>query len=420
MKKIIFAILSLALAAALFAGCSNNTVPGDKATEVPKATDEAVATDAPAATDVPATEVPATNAPTDPPEPTAEPFEDPYVMEIIDWDDADTKNYSFDTIKINGKVMADGTVSTYRLEIEDTVDGSDGSVKTVTMRGWAGLLEEEIEYAGYQIDDGELVISESFFEYTQPEVKAAGGEFAQRFSVDIPVEDLYGEHELKIILQTAENCYYMNPSAAPFVLTYIGKPFVDNVLDGVVNAGEYSAKYVLDATNAKSWTNTDIGDRSIEYHLMLKNDGLYVGCVVKGGANGDMIQLNFNPGARLDDYTGLFISFKLDNGKITVLQHNHKNALKDDDNAGGADITSLVETAYAQGDGEIVFEVKLPIELFKVTDAGNADQFNISKERLYYGMFAVMGGGGYTNQSITPGSSWLCKDLYIHEYFVAK
>lgn len=419
MKKVLAIMISLVLAAALFAGCATKPADQGDATEKPAATDAGTVTDAPAVTDAPVvTDVPVTQAPTATPEPTPEPYKDPYKVEIIDWDDAETRAFSFDTIKINGKVMADGTVSTYRLEIEDTIDGTDGSVKTVTMRGWAGLTEEEMVMTGYQIDDGPVVLSEKFFETTQDAVKAAGGEFAQRFSVDIPVEGLAGEHELKIVIKTAEALYYMNPGAAPFVLTYAGIPAADNALDGVINAGEYSAKYVLDSSNAKTWTSTDIGGRSIEYNLDLEADALYVGCTVKGSALGDFIQLNFNPGARLDDVTGLFISVKLEDGKVTVLQHNHKTQIKDDDNPGGVDITDLVGTAYAAGDDAVVFEVKLPIELFKITDVEKADQFDAAKENLYFGMFVVMGGGGYTNQSNAPGSSWLCKDLGIHEYYI--
>ena len=413
MKKTLAILVALVLAAALFAGCATKPAEQNDATEKPAATDVPVVTDAPAPTDVPVTQ-----APTATPAPTAEPFNDPYKVEITDWDDAEVRNFSFDTIKVNGKTLTDGGVATYRLEIEDTIDGTDGSVKTVTMRGWAGLTEEEIIMTGYQIDDGAVVLSDKNFEATSDAVKAAGGDYAIRFSVDIPVEGLAGQHELKVVLKTPEGLYYMNPMANPFVLMYEGVQAADNALDGVITAGEYSAKYVLDASNAQTWTGTSIGDRSIEYRLDLESDGLYVGCTVKGAAIGDMIQLNFNPGARLDGVPGRFISFKLEDGKVIVLQHNHKTQLKDDDNAGGADITELVGTAYAAGDGAVVFEAKLPIELFKVTDVEKADQFDAAKENLYFGMFVVMGGGGYTNQSSAPGSSWLCKDLGIHEYFI--
>ena len=69
-------------------------------------------------------------------------------------------------------------------------------------------------------------------------------------------------------------------------------------------------------------------------------------------------------------------------------------------------------------DGKIVFEVKLPETLFQVTDVDGAAEFKLGNEKLYFGMFGVIGGGGYTNQSAAPGSSWNCVDLGIHEYFI--
>ena len=83
--------------------------------------------------------------PTPTPEPTPEPFNDPYAVVINDYDEVALHNFSFDTIKFNGQVQTDGQVGVYRLEIEDTVDGKDGSIQVVTMRGWVGYEEEAIQ-----------------------------------------------------------------------------------------------------------------------------------------------------------------------------------------------------------------------------------------------------------------------------------
>ncbi len=415
MKRTLAIILSLILAVALFAGCTKAPAGNDPT----KAPDADVATDVPAApTDVPATEVPVTEAPTATPEPTPEPFKDPYEIVILDADEAGYKAFSFDTIKQNGTILTDGGVASYRLDIEDTIDGTDGKTNTVTLRGWFGFLEEAIEEVGYQIDDRAIVFDEKFFETTQPEVIAAGGEFAHRFTVDVPVTGLTGaQHELKVVVRLESGYYYLNPDANPFFLYYDGPAATDHAVDGAISGGEYGASYVLDASNAVSWTNSDMGDRKIDYYLDIKDGALYVGCVVAGCAANDMVQLNFNPGARIDATTGLFISFQLGDA-LKVLQHNHKTELKDDPNPGGVDITDLVEAAITNTDGVYVFEVKLPENLFKVTDVEKAADFKLGTEKLYFGMFGVLGGGGYTNQSQAPGSSWNCVDLGIHEYYV--
>ena len=420
MKKTITILLSTLLVLALAAGCAN-TGSGEEATKAPDGTTFAPdASDAPsdataAPTDAP--EVP-TDEPTATPEPTPEPFKDPYAIEVLDYDEAESRSFSFDTIKQNGKILTDGGVSTYRLEIDDTIDGKDGKTYEVTMRGWVGFLEEETEQFGYQIDEGPIVFSDAFFEETQQAVKDAGGEFAQRFTVDIPVGTLSGEgHELKVVVKLESGYYYMNPDSNPFVLFYDGPAAEEHACDGTVGANEYSVKYTLDKSNAQTWTGTEIGDAKVDYYLDIRDGALYVGCVAKNVNADDMIQLNFNPGARLESTAGLFITLQVGDD-VKVLQHNHKTELKDDPAAGGADITSLVEHAIASADGTTVIEVKLPETLFKVTDVDGAADFALGAEKLYFGMFGVIGGGGYTNQSAAPGSSWNCVDLGIHEYFI--
>ena len=416
MKKAIAILMSMLLVLALAAGCAK-TGSGEEPTKAPEETTLAPsATNAPAdATDVP--EVP-TDEPTAVPEPTAEPFKDPYAFEILDFDEAMPRAFSFDTIKQNGKVLTDGGVAGYRLEIDDTIDGKDGKTYEVTLRGWVGFEDSEIKKVGYQIDDGPVVFNDNFFETTQQAVKDAGGEYAQRFTVDVPVGTLSGEgHELKVVVKLDSGYYYLNPGASPFSLYYDGPAAAEHAYDGTIGATEYSVKYTLDKSNAQTWTGSDMGAAKVDYYLDLRDGALYVGCVAENVNANDMIQLNFNPGARLDATTGLFISFQVGD-TLKVLQHNHKTGLKDDPSAGGADITDLVDHAIVSGDGKIVVEVKLPETLFQVTDVDGAADFKLGNEKLYFGMFGVIGGGGYTNQSAAPGSSWNCVDLGIHEYFI--
>ncbi|MBO5077220.1 MAG: PT domain-containing protein [Clostridia bacterium] len=420
MKKLISVILVLGLIAVLFAGCKsaqNETEP----------TAEPVVTEEPAKPTAAPTEAPTqapTEAPTAVPEPTAVPFNDPYAVEILNWEDMDVKNFSFDTIKFNGKIITDGGVAGWRVENDETVDGTDGSINEVTMRGWAGFLEENIVQVGYQIDDGPVVLGTNWFENTEDAVKGAGGEFAIRFAVNIPVSGLTGAgHELKIVSQVESGTLvYMNPEANPYFLYYDGPAAAELAIDGNVDPAEYSAAYVLDNSNAQTWTNSDIGEAVIEYYLKVVDDGLVVGVIGKGVAANDMIQLDFNPGARIDESSagGLFVTFVLGDS-LKVMQHNHKTALKDDPAAGGADITDLVEAKITKTDDGFMFEAKLPKDLFTVTDVEKAEDFAFGKERLYFGMFVVLGGAhGYTNQSAAPGSDWSPKGLGLHEYYIVK
>lgn len=411
MKRFFAIMISLCLVIALFAACAKNP-------------DTPVPTEAPQeATEAPAeqpTEAP-TEAPT--PEPTPEPFIDPYAVTIQDWDDADVRAMSFDTIFFDKKTITDGGVMGWKNDNDETIDGTNGKIKVVGMRGWAGFLEEDMVAMGYQIDNREPVLVEGAFETTQPEVKAAGGDFAQRFRVNIPVEGLYGkDHELRVFAKLESGaCYYINPEGSAFMLYYNGPDAAENVIDGKINAGEYNTSYILDSSNAKTWTNTEIGDTSVKYYLRLASDAVYVGFETVGFVEGDYVQLDFNPGARLDDSSagGLFVSFVIGED-AKVLQHNHKTQLKDEIDTAGTDITSLVEVKIITTEEGYAGEAKLPAEFFKVTDVEKADEFKLGSENLYFGMFIVIMNGpeGYTNQSAAPGSDWSPKGLGLHEYVV--
>jgi LPXTG-motif cell wall-anchored protein len=194
------------------------------------------------------------------------------------------------------------------------------------------------------------------------------------------------------------------------------QPAVVSALDGVINDSEYTESYAITADNFKAWTTApDMNGKEFKYYFNMKSDGLYVGVKAKGANAGDLIQLNFNPGDKLAAVPGLFLSFKLGD-TLTVLQHNHKTAVLADDSAGGADITDKIENKIVKTDDGYDFEVKLPVELFTITDVDGADSFKYGEDPLYYGMFAVVGGQGYTNQTNTPASDWSCNGLGLKEY----
>ena len=194
------------------------------------------------------------------------------------------------------------------------------------------------------------------------------------------------------------------------------QPVAEGGIDGVISDGEYDETYAITKDNFKTWTaSPNMDGKEFTYFFSMKEDGLYVGVNAKGANAGDLMQMNFNPGNKLADVPGLFISFKLGD-TLTVLQHNHKTGILDNDSAGGADITDKIENKIVKTADGYAFEVKLPVDFFKVTDVDGADSFVYGTDPLYYGMFAVVGGQGYTNQSNAPGSDWTCNGLGLTEY----
>lgn len=414
MKKLLALVLALALVATMFAACGKDKKtddkPADKATEVP------------AATDAPAdpTEVP-TEAPTA--EPTAEPTpKDPHAQELVDYDDYEggVQNYSFDTIKFNTKTITDGGVLAWKSENDSTIDGTDGSIKTVTLRGWLGLYDQAFVDAGYIIDDGYARFGSGTFENTSSDVIAAGGEFAQRFYVEIPVATLAGEgHTICVVLKAEDGeLIKINGGQDPYELYYDGPATVEApAVDGTIDAAEYDFKYTMNKDNVVVFTDTGSFEGNLDYYFRTTSDALYIGMVANGVADGDYIQVNFNPNGKLDTVSGQFISF-ITGETPKVLQHNHKNNLLDNA-ADGAEITSLIEVAYVKGeDGSYNMEAKLPVGFFQTTDVEGAAEFTFAKgNTLYFGIFDVIGGKGYTLQKDVDFSAndWHCNSLDLYQ-----
>ena len=419
MKRFLAIIAALCLVAALFAGCQTTETPAEPTAQP---------TEAPQATEVPddtpdVTEAAATNTPevTKAPDPTPVPVKDPYEYEILDWMDAYGYASSFDSIFINSK-QYDGTeCQAWKAENDDTVDGTDGKVKTIAMRGWAGFTDNKIKAFGYQVDNNPVIYVARATESTEQGVKDSGGEYAQRFKVTIPVSGLCGEgHEIKLVARIDDednSVVYLNNDLGPFILYYNGPEAPQPAIDGSIEANEYIAQYSLKRSTTKTWTEgSAMGSTVIDYYVCLREDGLYVGIDAKTVAAGDVFQLYFNPAALLDDAQALIVSF-VTGEELKVLQSNHATALCGEADANGIDITSLVEAKMTAKEGGYVIEAKLPVDLFKVTDVEKADTFNYGRDNLYFGMFVLLGNvNGFTNQSAAPGEDWTCKGLALHEY----
>ncbi len=184
---------------------------------------------------------------------------------------------------------------------------------------------------------------------------------------------------------------------------------------GIINEADYTVSYVVDETNALSWTEGEIGDTSVRYFFKITEDAVDVAIRGIGVNAGDYLQINFNPGNKLADTTGLFLSF-VTGDTFKLLQHNHKTALLDDDNPGGADISDKVNGNIVKTENGYEITAKLPKDLFHVTDVENAQTYDYLKDPLYFGMFIVTGGQGYTSQSVAPGENWTCNGLRLSEY----
>lgn len=114
-------------------------------------------------------------------------------------------NASFDSFYVDGVLNfggADGNASSVLDAHNRTVDGTNGTVKEIKLRGWVGF-EQEIESFGYQMDDNAPVLNAGWIAPTEPEVQGAGGQYASRFEIPINVEGLTGNHTFVMVVKLA-------------------------------------------------------------------------------------------------------------------------------------------------------------------------------------------------------------------------
>lgn len=141
-------------------------------------------------------------------------------------------------------------------------------------------------------------------------------------------------------------------------------------VDGVISEGEYGDPFVLNKDNAITWTDSTL-ETEIRYYFAWAEDGLYVATSIPSASVTKTVtlQLNFNPGNLIPEVNqGLFLGMswsKGDNG-INVTQHNHGTAIQATLDDTVADISDKVTSASKDDGTNIVFELKLPVDFFKI------------------------------------------------------
>ena len=258
---------------------------------------------------------------------------------------------------------------------------------------------------------------------------ANGGEFnvlvlgddamQSSFEKTIDIDVSAGENYVSFVQLNNEgnggNGWRINIWSIGFDFTYSEEPQPGTSPASIINEADYDVSYVINKGNATSWSGGQIGDMEATYFFKVNEDGIDVAFRGIGFADGNMIQVNFNPGNFLWETSGQFVSFRLGD-TLTVLQHNHKNALLDDDSAGGADITDKVAHEIVKLDNGYEFKASLPKALFTVTDVAGADAFVFGQDDLYFGLFMVAGGGGLSDQQNTDFTDWTCRGLALNQH----
>ncbi len=162
---------------------------------------------------------------------------------------------SFDTIYVNDVMnfgQDDGAASDKLDGVGRTIDGSDGSVQTIRIRGWIGF-ESEIDELGYQING-----KNTFGDYkVAPEAAvtdpANGGQYATRFDMTIDVSNLKGTNKIVAVAKLAdgtivkidENVSANGAGTTPNTsFTYVG-PAEENVTTGDMTVAMFAVLAVL-------------------------------------------------------------------------------------------------------------------------------------------------------------------------------
>ncbi len=104
-----------------------------------------------------------------------------------DFDAAEGDALSYDQILVNGSEIANGNANV--IAAKQLIDGSDGSITSVSMHGWYGNANLAIDQFGYMIDGGEPVFGE-FKVATEDGVLTAGGPYASRFTITVDTAEL--------------------------------------------------------------------------------------------------------------------------------------------------------------------------------------------------------------------------------------
>ena len=108
--------------------------------------------------------------------------------------DATANNKSYDTFFANGEMyFAQDGQADVKLGLQDnTVAFADGAYcYSIALRGWIGFSQPIAQF-GYFINDGEFVFADEFKAPTEDAVLGAGGQYASRFMITVPMGELGG------------------------------------------------------------------------------------------------------------------------------------------------------------------------------------------------------------------------------------
>ncbi len=114
-------------------------------------------------------------------------YVEPHDPVTRDFDAAQGDALSYDQILVNGSEIANGNSAV--IAAKKGIDGTDGSIETVTLHGWYGNASQAIDQFGYQINGGRVVYGD-FKSATEDAVYGAGGQYASRFTVPVDVSAL--------------------------------------------------------------------------------------------------------------------------------------------------------------------------------------------------------------------------------------
>ena len=125
----------------------------------------------------------------------------PYIE--ADSADAGKKSHSFDTFYVNGTMYfpQDGGAGDKLTAQNNTLTfGAGDAHDSLGLRGWIGF-NQAIDQFGYFIDNYSMVYGE-YKQATEDGVLAAGGEFASRFQINVPLSELSaGTHMIGFVVK---------------------------------------------------------------------------------------------------------------------------------------------------------------------------------------------------------------------------
>ena len=149
--------------------------------------------------------------------------------------DAGMKGHSFDTFYVNGQMYfpEDGNAGGKLNDINNTLTfASAAELENITLRGWIGF-DQAIDSFGYYVDNYEFVYGE-FKTATEDGVLAAGGEFASRFEIKVPLEYLEGDdHFVGFIVKLADGTVAQLRAEITIDLPELPKDITDSFVSDV-------------------------------------------------------------------------------------------------------------------------------------------------------------------------------------------